>query len=40
MSYCDKCEEVQDEDQEDFASGEPEFSFTIGFDSQDVARAV
>jgi hypothetical protein len=32
----DEGEEEQGEDQDDFASGEPKFSFTVGFDCQNV----
>ena len=32
-------EEEQGEDQDDLATGEPKFSFTIGFDCQDIEEA-
>lgn len=32
----DECEEEQGEDQDDLATGEPEFSFTVGFDCQNI----
>lgn len=40
MTYSDEREAVQDEDQEDLATREPEFCFSVRFDSQDIASTV
>lgn len=40
IAYCDKCEAVEDENQEDFAARKPKFSLAVRLDSQNVASTV
>lgn len=34
--HCDKGKGEEDQDQEDFTAGEPEFGFTVGPDGEDI----
>ena len=38
-NHSDEGEKEQGEDQNDLSAGQPEFGFTISFDSQDVKEA-